>query len=411
MTRWNGDDGHERLRVVRALLLRPLLNATGGHRQLVALARKHQTELRAWFDHHLGWSLYVERDRVRLFKTPADPGRPGLCAPTARQCALYCLALAALEETGRQTVISHLARRIAAYTAAHPALRRFDATTHGERRDLVTVVRLLSRDGVLTPTREAAQTTADEQSYVEGTGDALYDVDHRAAVLLLSLPTLPSQTTGPQRLPEAGAEPAHAPSEQTLRHALMRRLVDHPVVHLDELTADERAYCLGHRRELTEAVRYGLGARVEARGEGLAVIDDELTDRVFPAGSIASFAALVFADLLVREVRSGGSSASYVPRTRLRELAEEVCGHLLAVTEKFQSRPFTPDRVLETVVPLLAGFDLVAPATGEGIEVRPAIARYHAPPGGGVRRTSTRSMAFGLETADPTNETASDDTP
>ncbi|MFJ1754621.1 TIGR02678 family protein [Kitasatospora sp. NPDC088134] len=391
--------------MVRALLRRPLVKGSSGQGQVVALARKHHVELRAWFDHHLGWPLYVERDRVRLYKIPADPGRPGPPVPSARQCVLYCLALAAIEDAGQQTVISHLAERIGALTAAHPAIRQFDAAQLAERRDLVAAIRLLVRDGVLAPTRDTGLTATDERGYVEGVSDALYDVGHRAAALLLSSPTPPAQATGPDGLLAVDDGFAPAGVEQTSRHAVMRRLVDHPVVYLDELSAEERRYLLDHRREVLQALRGGLGVRVEVRQEGWAVIDDELTDEPLLGQKTASFGALLLADRLFHEVAAKAPESRYVSEARLLELAAPVGEQLLRVVQNLDRKPITADRLVEVAVPILIGFGLVAESIGGGIEIRPALARYRDPTGAGARLTSHTTMTFGHQPPDPASET------
>lgn len=193
MTAWTSPEGHEAREVVRALVRRPIIRRTRQQRRLVTLAAKHAVVVQAWFEEHLGWRVLVERDHVRLQKVPEDPGRfPDATTPKPRQCALYCLTLAVLQDCGAQTVISELAERIATLTLAHAAVRRFDATDTAERRDLVAVLRRLVEDGVLTPTQDAMRTTDGEQGYVRGHGNALYDIDHRAAAFMVACPVPPS---------------------------------------------------------------------------------------------------------------------------------------------------------------------------------------------------------------------------
>lgn len=54
MTGRSGEAAAERNLIVRALLVQPLLHRRGRHTRTLDLARKHQADLRAWFDHHLG---------------------------------------------------------------------------------------------------------------------------------------------------------------------------------------------------------------------------------------------------------------------------------------------------------------------------------------------------------------------
>ncbi|MEV0223319.1 TIGR02678 family protein [Streptomyces sp. NPDC050704] len=394
MTSRSREAAFERSQIIRALLLRPLLHRRGRHIRTLDLARRHQAELRRWFDHHLGWQLHVERDHLRLFKIPEAPDRQGIEAPTARQSALYCLLLAVLEDCGQQTVISELAEKLTAVTATHTALRRFDATAHRERFDLVAMVRLLCRHGILAPTGDAGTAHEHEKQYVAGSGDALYDVDHRTAALMLAAPVAPAQATGPDELFDAlGAEQGRTANELT-RQALMRRLVDEPVVHLYDLPGDQRDYFLAHTDEVLTAVRLGLDTRVEVRAEGAAVIDEELTDLEFPKASAPSFAALVLADRLCGEVESRSPRRTFVSHPRLFELTADVAADLLQLITTINGHPIDAIRVKEAALPVLVQLGLAEHVSG-GIRVRPAIARYRAMPGLGTRKGAENLMLFG----------------
>ncbi|MBF8187835.1 TIGR02678 family protein [Nonomuraea sp. K274] len=414
MTRWSGVTGAERVHVVRALLARPLLHRRGVHTRTVEMARTHQTELQAWFEHHLGWQLRVERDRVRLFKAPGNVRRQGSDAPTARQCALFCLVLAVLEDCGAQTVISELAEKIEVVSRTHPSLRRFDATVSRERRDLVLMVRLLCRLRVLVSTLDTVVTQEDEQDYIRGIGDALYDVDHRTAALMLSTSVSPSLTTGPQELLIATGTDRMISEGRALHHAVMRRLVDDPVVYFDDLPSDQREYFLGHMQELIQALRAGLGARVEVRAEGAAIVDEELTDLEFPKTSAASFAALVLAERLFHEVVDAPDRTGWIGTTRLLELSSEVAADLAKTMTTINQKPVDGEHTWQAAAPILIGLDLICEVPG-GILIRPALARFRDPSGRGPRTEKPGLMLFGLDdlqtspTDDPTLEEPSDD--
>ncbi|MBT2510752.1 DUF2398 family protein [Streptomyces sp. ISL-98] len=79
-------------------------------------------------------------------------------------------------------------------------LRHFDATVRRERFDLVAMVRLLGKHGVIPPpTREAVMTREEEKDYAAGNGNALYDVDHRTAALMPACPVPPTPAGGTGR--------------------------------------------------------------------------------------------------------------------------------------------------------------------------------------------------------------------
>lgn len=394
MTGRSREAAFERSQIIRALLVHPLLHRRGRHIRMLDLARRHQAELRRWFDHHLGWQLHVERDSLRLFKIPEAPGQQNIEAPTARQSALYCLLLAVLEDCGRQTVISELAEKLTPVTATHTALRRFDATVHRERFDLVAMVRLLCRHGVLTPTGEAGIAREQEKEYVAGSGDALYDVDHRTASLMLASPVGPAQAGGPDELLDTLRTGQDRTADEMTRQALMRRLVDEPVVYLDDLPGEQRDYFLAHTDELLAALRLGLDTRVEVRAEGAAIIDEELTDMEFPKTSAPSFAALVLADRLCGEVDSRSPRRPFVPHPRLLELTAEVTADLLKVITSINGHPIDAIRVKDAALPILIQLRLVEHVSG-GIRVRPGLARYRAQPGLGARQGAENLMLFG----------------
>lgn len=408
MNRWTGEAAHERSLIIRALLNKPLIHRRGSGIRIVDLARVHQVELRSWFDHHLGWQLRIDRDHLRLFKVPEPPAHHDTETPTARQCALYCLILAVLEDCAGQTVTSELAEKITALTTTHASLRRFDATTRRERADLVAMIRLLTDQGVLTFERDSNLTRDDEKNYIAGSGNALYNVDHRAAAQLLASPTPPALAAGPRDLISSPHVDNAQTLDKTLHHALMRRLVDYPVVYYSDLPGDQRDYLRTHSEELLHAVRVGLDTRVETRAEGVAVIDEELTDLNFPKSSTASFAALLLAGVLARDVESSATHNTFLPDGSVRELGAEVATALLQVVQKINNNPIDTARTLEAALPILSRLGLITPATG-GIRVRPAIARYRARDGLGARRTRNDLMLFGTDHVTTTSENDSDD--
>ncbi|MFJ8248706.1 TIGR02678 family protein [Streptomyces sp. NPDC094466] len=403
MNDWTGQEGHERREVVRALLHTPVLRREGRLRRMVDQARRHENDLRVWFDRQLGWPLVVERDLVRLLKIPEDPGRyPDQAVPTPRQCALYCLLLAVLADCDRQTVISELADRVTALTTAHSNLRRFDATSTRERRDLVAALRLLAEGGVLRSPREAGVTADSEQAYIAGHGNAIYDVDHRLAASAVVCPVPPSQVDGPDALllVAEGGSGLGARTDTELRQALMRRLVDDPVVHLEDLPPDQREYLSVHREELAAELVLGLDTRVEVRSEGLAIVDSRFTDTEFPAASAVSVAALALADLLAGDAVPGQIGSFVVGRDRLLELAGLVADQICRVVPNIERKPVSGPVVLRFSVPVLMQFGLVA-SHEDGILVRPALARYRDPSGRGARVKGEALLLFGRDLDTP----------
>lgn len=129
----------------------------------------------------------MERECARLYKRPAalddhTRGAPGFGGDLGRErYVLLCLICAVLERAEPQITLAMLGNRVLE-AAADPqfATRGFSFTLEParERRDLVHVCRYLLQSGVL------ARVAGDEEAYVSGAGDVLYDVHRRVLAAL-----------------------------------------------------------------------------------------------------------------------------------------------------------------------------------------------------------------------------------
>src|SRR5665213_2903936 len=157
--------GEERERALRALLMRPLMAAGNPALELV---RRHAEYLRDWFWRETGWNLQVERQCARLYKRPAmlDDATRGLAEFDRDRYVLLCLACAVLERAESQITLRSLGERLLEAAAdSELADCGFNFTLEGarERRSLVGVCRLLLELGILAlslihisePTRQA----------------------------------------------------------------------------------------------------------------------------------------------------------------------------------------------------------------------------------------------------------------
>ncbi|WP_405125268.1 TIGR02678 family protein [Ralstonia pseudosolanacearum] len=308
----------ERTQALRALLMTPLM--TPAHESFAAV-RRHADELRAWFARETGWTLHIERDCARLYKRPADlqDASRGLPGYERRRYVLLCLACAVLERADPQITLRVLGDRLLAL-AADPALasRNFHFTLGAahERRELVAVCRSLVELGVLQ------RIAGDEESFVRSTGDAadsgdaLYDVRRRVLAGLLAAVRGPSTWPAEQtpvsldeRLASLVAE--HMPDSDdglrtALRHDLARRLLDNPVVYLNTLDAELRAYFVNQRGAMATRLCDATGLVAEQRAEGLALVDEdgELTDVAMPAEGTEAHATLLVAEFLACRSRA-----------------------------------------------------------------------------------------------------------
>ena len=106
-----------------------------------------------------------------------------------------------------------------------------------------------------------------------------------------------------------------------LRHQLSRRLLDDPVVYLDALDTDQRAYFVNQRGPMATRLCDAAGLTAEQRAEGLALVDEggELTDVAMPAEGTEAHVTLLVAEFLAGRRRAqGGSSAGVAQSPRLR---------------------------------------------------------------------------------------------
>ncbi len=387
------NDVADRQRAARALLRHPLLTPSGPDPAAFMLVRRHARWLREWFAAEAGWALQVESGVARLRKLPAgldDATRPALAeranAPfSRRRYALLCLVLAALERADAQVTLGRLAERVLAL-AGDPALAAvgfaFTLGTREDRLDLVAVARLL------ISLRVVVKVAGDEQAFVNATGDALYDVDRHVLAGLLVARRGPSLVTAADfegRLSALIEElvPDSAESRnRALRQTLTRRLLDDPVVYLEELSTEERGYLTSQRPFLLGRIAEATGLVAEVRAEGIAVLDPtgEATDLRMPEEGTSGHATLLLAERLAGALREGGQTAVPLPSLHAA-MAGWVQEHR-AYWRKETREPGAEVSLCRLAIDRLEALGLVR--TTEGAVVpRPALARFdYRPPTG-----------------------------
>ncbi|MEU1823758.1 TIGR02678 family protein [Streptomyces abikoensis] len=377
-----GQHSSELHKAARALLKEPLLLAHGPRSDDFRLVRRHASELRAWFDRNTGWSLHVDAEAARLRKAPgcpADPthparevGRAG--APfTRRRYVLLCLALAALERSEAQIALGRLADQVV-MDAADPHLIaagiHFTLDRRDERLDLAAVVKLLLSLGVLR------RVAGDEEAYVSGAGDVLYDVERRVLAGLLATRRGPSTVradTFDERLAELTADTALDSEDlrfRAMRRTLTRRLLDDPVLYYDELTDAELAYLTRQRGFLIARITELTGLVAEVRAEGIAMIDpdDDLTDVRMPEQGTHGHVTLLLTEHLA--AADGPVTIGELQR-KVRELAVAYGGFWA----KSAKEPGAEGELVEQALAKLTALELIT-RRGDEIAPRPALARY-----------------------------------
>ncbi|MGW4029351.1 TIGR02678 family protein [Streptomyces sp. NPDC004838] len=378
----DGQHAADLRKAARALLKQPLLLSRGRYADEFRLVRRHSSELREWFDRNTGWSLHTDAEAARLRKIPGlltDPTHPAREASraaspfTRRRYVLLCLALAALEHGEAQIALGRLADQVV-IDAADPKLAeagiRFSLDRRDERLDLAAVVRLLLSLGVLR------RVAGDEDAYVSGAGDVLYDVERRVLAGLLATRRGPSTVLAEsfgERLRELVAETALDSDElrfRAMRWHLTRRLLDDPVLYYDELTDAELAYLTRQRGFLTARITELTGLVAEVRAEGIAMVDpdDDLTDLRMPEQGTHGHITLLLAEHLAA---APGPVTTEELALRVRELAAEHGGFWA----KSAREPGTEAELAEQAVVRLTALGLVT-RTARGATPRPALSRY-----------------------------------
>ena len=162
-----------------------------------------------------------------------------------------------------------------------------------ERRALGAALRQLVRWRVLVEEQGTVGGYADE-----GHAEALLTVDRDVVAHLLATPMGRAGTREEFIANAAAAGPGGA------RHAVRRRLVECPVVHLDDLTAHERAWLRREQRRDERSFGEYVGLQAELRAEGAALFDpdDELSDLHFPGTGTVAQAALLSVEAMVAEL-------------------------------------------------------------------------------------------------------------
>jgi uncharacterized protein (TIGR02678 family) len=382
----------ERQAALRALLRYPLLTALEPDANAFRLVRRHARWLREWFAETAGWSLRVDNGLARLQKRvpgSSDSTRPAVADRSGspfsrRRYALLCVGLAVLERADAQVTLGQVAERVIAM-AAEPTLAgtglTFSIATRDERADLVAVVRLLQNMGVLS------RVAGDEQDFVKSApnSDVLYDVNRRAMAGMLVTPRGPSQVTAQdfesrlERL-EADVVPDAAESRrQAVRHALVRQLLDDPVVYMEDLTPDQLAYLASQRPFLVRRICDATGWVAETRAEGLLLLDPtgDATDLRMPEEGTDGHATLLLAEYLAQMLKVSGPAP--IPVFELqRQMASWVRQHR-SHWRKGAGEPGAHVDLCALALHRLEGLGLVRVGPA-GVVPRPALARFSYQP-------------------------------
>ena len=349
----------ERRVAARHLLMQPM-TCEEHDPSTFRLIRRHEAELGRRFTQRLGYRLHLDADTARLYKSGAVIQRRPLRTATGRpltQLEYTLLALALAANAAGPSVISLRDLVDEVRSAAVEA----DVTLPGdamERRALVTAMRWMIDHGLAAELHEHIDAYATDDG-----ADAVLRVRPDRIALLL-VPTTAGADTADDLLRRAERRAA-------TRQWMRVRLVEDPVLYREQVTDDEWSEL---RRRLGEEERQldeMFGLVLEARAEGVAMIDPAgvLADRRFPSTGTLGHAALLVIERIVDEP-SGSATSSYAEVTAL--IMELAAHHAKHWSQDYVERP---DRLARDVTTLLCDVGL-AELDDTSFRLLPAAARF-----------------------------------
>jgi len=377
MTEFDAELAAERRAAARLLLRQPLVTPAG-HPHEFPLIRRHADWLVRQFHQVLGYRLVVEGRFARLHKAGLGAGagrrleRASGGAFTPRAYAYVALALSVLATAPEQLLLSELVARIHA-AAAEAGIELGDPNRAAERRAMVAALRQLTEWRAL----HEDEGSVDRYATADGESEALLGVDREIARRLVS---------GPLTRAADGAEVIAGAAETGpggVRHRVRRRLVETPVVYLDELTAEERDWLRREQHDEQRLFEDFLGLDTEVRAEGAALVDPsgELTDLEFPGTGTAPQAALLLLERLLERQSPSADGPMPIGVPVRRSTIEEILAELAAEHGAHWARAHVDNPALlrDAVTGLLTRMNLLAPGPGEDTwTLRAAAARYRS---------------------------------
>jgi uncharacterized protein (TIGR02678 family) len=386
---WSPEGGVEAAEVLRLLALRPWLIA-GRDDDAMAKVRRNLPEITSALG-RLGWALVIERDLVRLRKSP--PVRRdawAALAPSRLACAWFFLLVAAAEAMPPAVGLGKLVA--AAKTAAAEA----GVTVTGditERRAIVQALKLLDDRGVVE------QVDGDAQSFLR---------DDEPPVLLAVHHTRLLHVIANFGAADVAADPRgwlrQVEAEADTGRRMRRRLVDDTLVYtadLDEAEADWMRRRV--RGDDGEQLAKAFGLHLERRSEGAAFVvpgeafryDRELGPVPFPSPGTVPHAALLLCGRVPTSALADQDRPGWLGMAKT-----EVQAHLAELAEQFGAGRGgwradlveSPGELLAEVQALLTGLDLVRVALDDASTwwFSPATARWSAQPSASAHSRRSR---------------------
>lgn len=339
----------------------------------------------------LGWVLVVERDFVRLRKSP--PGRRAAYAaggPSPRACQWFFLVVAAAESMGRRVALSTLVAAARSVAAEAGIAVTGDI---GERRAIVGAIKALASRGVLE------ELDGDVDGYLSQDDPPVLLAVHHMRLLHVIANYSPDHD--PVADPEGWLDAVER--EPDVARRMRRRLVDDTVVHVCDLDDAEADWLRRRLRDDGGPLADAFGLHLERRSGGAAFVVSALDANpprnlgplAFPASGTVAHAALLVCNWVVAEGSEMPGRAGW-----RRVGGDDVTAKLVefAAAQRTGSGGWSAElaadpagRLRDEVTAFLEGLDL-ARRDADGWLFSPAIARWPAPRPKG-RRSGARTGA------------------
>lgn len=266
-------DAHEEVALaLRRLSVRPWAIA-GRDDELLAIARRHSSALQEVFA-RLGWVLVIERDLVRLRKTP--PVRRGWNDHLPAGAPMWFFLLVAAAESLPQRC--HLATLVNAARAAAPEAGIVTTGLMPERLAIVAALHMLDYRGVIV------HLEGDVDGFLRSDdAQVLLAVHHNRLLHVIANAGGPELATDPQRWLERVSTEADVPRR------MRRRLIDDTLVHSADLDEAEGRWLSARvRGDDGGPLAAAFGLELERRAEGAAfVIPDGVANKPWERGEFA----------------------------------------------------------------------------------------------------------------------------
>jgi uncharacterized protein (TIGR02678 family) len=169
-----------------------------------------------------------------------------------------------------------------------------------------------------------------------------------------------------------------------LRHHIARRLLDDPVIYVETLDQQARAYFANQRGAMAARLCEATGLVAEQRAEGLALTDETgyLTDVAMPAEGTDAHLTLLVAEFLASRARrqSNGIAETCDHRSAVPE--QDIADFLCNAKDRFgrywrksAREPGTERELTEIATDRLEKLQLIE-RTGASVRPQPALARF-----------------------------------